>query len=147
ACVLVVIAAGYFGYNRLTHRSSSSTTTAVATTLVATEKSIAVLPFVDLSEKHDQEYFADGIAEEILDLLAQIPGLKVIGRTSSFQFKGNNNDLRKIGATLGDVYLLEGSVRRSGLTVKFTVQLIDSRDGTHRWAQTYEREVSDALSL
>jgi TolB-like protein/Tfp pilus assembly protein PilF len=112
-----------------------------------TEKSIAVLPFADLSEKHDQEYFADGIAEEILDLLAQIPGLKVIGRTSSFQFKGNNSDLRKIGAALGAVYLLEGSVRRSGTIVKVTVQLIDSRDGTHRWAQAYEREIGDALVL
>jgi TIR domain len=75
------------------------------------DKSIAVLPFADMSEKKDQEYFGDGMAEEILDLLAKIPGLTVIGRTSSFQFKGKNEDLRKIGTELNAAYVLEGSVR------------------------------------
>ena len=111
------------------------------------DTSIAVLPFVDLSEKHDQEYFADGLAEEIVDLLAKIPGLKVIGRTSSFQFKSNSGDLRKIGATLGASHIVEGSVRKAGDRVRVTVQLIDARDGTHRWSETYDRDTADTLSL
>src|SRR6202011_1814313 len=76
---------------------------------VISDKSIAVLPFTDMSEKKDQEYFADGMAEEILDLLAKIPGLKVIGRTSSFQFKGKSDDLRAIGTRLAAAYIVEGS--------------------------------------
>jgi TolB-like protein/Flp pilus assembly protein TadD len=113
----------------------------------AGEKSIAVLPFVDLSEKHDQEYFADGMAEEILDLLAKIPELKVIGRTSSFQFKGRADDLRKIGQTLGVAYVLEGSVRRALNLLKVTAQLISTQDGAHRWSDTYELRDGDAVQL
>jgi TolB-like protein len=112
-----------------------------------TDKSIAVLPFADMSEKKDQEYFADGMAEEIIDLLVKVPGLKVIGRTSSFQFKGRNEDLRVIGAQLGVSYLLEGSVRESGDRLRVTAQLIDSRDGTHLFSQTYDRNVSDVLKM
>jgi TolB-like protein/Flp pilus assembly protein TadD len=100
-----------------------------------------------LSEKHDQEYFADGLAEEIVDLLAKIPGLKVIGRTSSFQFKSNSGDLRKIGAVLGAAHIVEGSVRKLGNRSRVTVQLIDARDGTHRWSETYDRDTTDILSL
>ena len=88
-----------------------------------TDKSIAVLPFVDMSEKKDQEYFGDGMAEEIIDLLVKIPGLKVISRTSSFQFKGKTEDLRAIGAQLGVAYVLEGSVRKSGERLRVTAQL------------------------
>jgi adenylate cyclase len=77
------------------------------------DKSIAVLPFTDMSEKKDQEYFADGMAEELGEVLARIPGLKVIGRTSSFQYKGKNDDLRTIGTRLGAAYLIEGSVRKA----------------------------------
>jgi TolB-like protein/tetratricopeptide (TPR) repeat protein len=109
------------------------------------DKSIAVLPFVDMSEKKDQEYFGDGMAEEILNLLVRIPGLKVIGRTSSFQFKGKPDDLRNIGSTLGVVYVVEGSVRRSADHIRVTAQLIDARDGAHRWSETYDRSVSDVL--
>jgi TolB-like protein/DNA-binding winged helix-turn-helix (wHTH) protein/predicted Zn-dependent protease len=118
----------------------------IATTGVS-DKSIAVLPFVDMSEKKDQEYFADGMAEEILDLLATIPVLKVIGRTSSFQFKGKNDDLRAIGAKLGVAYVLEGSVRKSGNRVRVAAQLIDSQDGTHRWSGTYDRDMGDVLKM
>ena len=100
-------------------------------------KSIAVLPFADMSEKQDQEYFADGMAEEIIGLLARIRGLKVIGRTSSFQFKGKSEDLRSIGAQLGVAYVLEGSVRKSGDHLRVTAQLIDCRDGTHLFSKTY----------
>jgi TolB-like protein/tetratricopeptide (TPR) repeat protein len=113
----------------------------------AAEKSIAVLPFVDLSEKHDQGYFADGLAEEILDFLAKIPGLKVIGRTSSFQFRGTGRDIRKIGAELGAANVVEGSVRKLGDRIRITVQLVNARDGTHRWSESYDRDTTDTLSL
>jgi len=109
--------------------------------------SIAVLPFVDLSEKHDQEYFADGMSEAVLDLLANIPGLKVIGRTSSFQFKGKNQDLRAVGSTLGARYVVEGSVRKSGDQVRVTAQLINADDGSHLWSDTYDEKVDDALKI
>jgi TolB-like protein/Tfp pilus assembly protein PilF len=111
------------------------------------DKSIAVLPFVDMSEKKDQEYFADGMAEEILNLLVKIPGLKVIGRTSSFQFKGKTEDLRAIGEKLGVAYVLEGSVRKFGERLRVTAQLINSKDGTHLWSQTYDRDLSDVLNM
>jgi TolB-like protein len=111
------------------------------------DKSIAVLPFADMSEKKDQDYFADGMAEQILDLLAKIPAIKVIGRTSSFQFKGKNEDLRTIGAKLGVAYVLEGSVRKSTNKVRITAQLIEAQSGTHRWSDTYERDAGDVLKL
>ena len=113
----------------------------------APERSIAVLPFLDLSEKKDQEYFADGMAEEILDLLAKIPGITVIGRTSSFQFKARNEDLRAIGSKLNAAHVLEGSVRKSGDQVRITAQLIDTRTGTHEWSETYDRHIGDVLKL
>ena len=111
------------------------------------DKSIAVLPFVDMSEKKDQEYFADGMAEEIIDLLVKVPGLKVISRTSSFQFKGKTEDLRSIAAQLGVAYVLEGSVRKSGDHLRVTAQLIDSRNGTQLFSQTYDRDLSDVLKM
>jgi TolB-like protein/Tfp pilus assembly protein PilF len=127
------------------HAAAEKPTTAA--TNVVSEKSIAVLPFTDMSEKKDQEYFADGMAEEILNLLVKVPELKVIGRTSSFQFKGQMEDLRKIGTVLGAAYVVEGSVRRSGDHIRVTAQLIDSRDGTHRWSETYDRQASDTLKV
>ena len=111
------------------------------------DKSIAVLPFVDMSEKKDQEYFADGMAEEIIDLLVKDPGLKVIGRTSSFQFKGKSEDLRTIGTRLGVAYVLEGSVRKAGDRLRVTAQLVNSEDGAHLWSQTYDRDLSDVLKM
>jgi TolB-like protein/Flp pilus assembly protein TadD len=111
------------------------------------EKSIAVLPFVDMSEKKDQEYFADGMAEEIIDLLAKIPSLTVIGRTSSFQFKGKTEDLRLIGAKLAAAYVLEGSVRKSGDHVRVTAQLISTQTGAHQWSDTYDQQVGDVLKM
>jgi TolB-like protein len=111
------------------------------------DKSIAVLPFTDMSQKKDQEYFGDGMAEEILDLLAKIPGLTVIGRTSSFQFKGKNEDLRKIGTELNAAYVLEGSVRSSGEQVRITAQLINTKTGAHEWSETYDRPIGDVLKL
>jgi TolB-like protein len=112
-----------------------------------TNKSIAVLPFADMSEKKDQEYFADGMAEEIIDLLVKIPGLKVISRTSSFQFKGKTEDLRSIATQLGVAYILQGSVRKSGDRLRVTAQLINAHDGTHLWSQTYDRDLIDVLKM
>jgi TolB-like protein/DNA-binding winged helix-turn-helix (wHTH) protein/Flp pilus assembly protein TadD len=112
-----------------------------------TYKSIAVLPFVDMSEKKDQEYFGDGMAEEIIDLLAKIPMLRVVGRTSSFQFKGKAQDLRSIGTQLNVAYVLEGTVRKSGDRMRVTAQLIDTRNDTPRWSQTYDRDFGEVLKL
>jgi TolB-like protein len=92
-------------------------------------KSIAVLPFVNMSSDSEQEYFSDGISEEILNSLARVKELKVAGRTSSFAFKGQNQDLRQIGETLGVGHILEGSVRKSGAKVRITAQLIQVEDG------------------
>src|SRR5271163_80463 len=111
------------------------------------DKSIAVLPFVDMSEKKDQEYFADGMAEEIIDVLVKIPGLKVIGRTSSFQFKGKTEDLRSIASQLGVAFVLEGSVRKAGDRLRVTAQLINSGNGTNLWSQNYDRDLSDVLKV
>jgi TolB-like protein/Tfp pilus assembly protein PilF len=112
-----------------------------------TDKSIAVLPFADMSQGKDQEYFADGMAEEILDLLAKIPSLKVIGRTSSFHFKGKNDDVRTIGHTLNAAYVVEGSVRKSGDRVRVTAQLINTQSGIHQWSETYDRPIGDVLKM
>ena len=153
ALTVAVIGAGYLAVDKfvLSKRVAVGTQASVVAGATAQgeipEKSIAVLPFVDMSEKHDQEYFGDGMAEEILNLLTRIPELKVIGRTSSFRFKGKTDDLRKIGTTLGAAYVVEGSVRRSGDHVRVTGQLIDTRDGAHRWSETYDRDVSDILKV
>jgi TolB-like protein/DNA-binding winged helix-turn-helix (wHTH) protein len=109
--------------------------------------SIAVLPFVDMSADKDQEYFGDGIAEEILNLLAQSPGLKVVARTSSFTFKNQSADIPTISRQLGVTHVLEGSVRNSGNRMRITAQLITAADGTHLWSQSYDRELGDLLGV
>jgi TolB-like protein len=109
--------------------------------------SIAVLAFSDLSPGKDQEYFADGISEEILNGLARVKGLKVAGRTSSFHFKGRNEDLHAIGAALGVDNVLEGSVRKQGDRVRITAQLIKASDGFHLWSKTYDGVLSDVFEL
>ena len=115
--------------------------------VVATGQSIAVLPFVNISSDKEQEYFSDGITEEILNSLASVKGLKVAGRTSSFAFKGQNQDLRKIGDLLGVDHILEGSVRKSGATVRITAQLVQVEDGFHLWSDTYDRELVDVFAI
>jgi TolB-like protein/Flp pilus assembly protein TadD len=110
-------------------------------------KSIAVLPFVNMSSDKEQEYFSDGISEEILNSLARVKELKVAGRTSSFAFKGQNQDLRQIGETLGVEHILEGSVRKSGTKVRITAQLIQVNDGFHLWSDTYDREMDDIFAI
>jgi len=111
------------------------------------EKSIAVLPFADLSPGHDQEYFSDGMAEELLNALAKVKDLKVAGRTSSFSFKGKNDDLRAIGKVLGVANILEGSVRKQGEKVRITAQLIRTDNDFHLWSETYDGDLSDVFAL
>jgi len=110
-------------------------------------KSIAVLPFSDLSPAHDQDYFSDGMAEEILNALAQVKDMKVAGRTSSFFYKGKNEDLRAIGKALGVANILEGSVRKQGDKVRITAQLIRSDDDFHLWSQAYDGDLADVFQL
>ena len=111
------------------------------------EQSIAVLPFADMSPAKDQEYFSDGMSEELLNLLSKIPGLKVISRTSCFSFKGKNVDVRKIGGDLGVDNILEGSIRKSGNTIRIMAQLIEVQKGTQLWSGTYDREMKDVFVI
>ncbi|HUE66375.1 MAG TPA: TIR domain-containing protein [Rhizomicrobium sp.] len=109
--------------------------------------SIAVLPFLNLSSDKEQEFFSDGITEEITSALAKVPGLTVIGRTSAFQFKGENKDMRAIGQALGVSNLIEGSVRKAGNQVRITAQLIKAADGTHLWTESYDRKLTDIFAV
>src|ERR1700721_762976 len=111
------------------------------------ENSIAVLPFVDMSEKKDQEFFSDGLSEELIDLLTNIPGLQVPARTSSFYFKGKSEDVSTIARRLLVSHILEGSVRRSGKRLRVTAQLIRADNGYHLWSKTYDRDVSDIFKV
>ena len=114
---------------------------------VAERQSIAVLPFANMSGDKEQEYFSDGLAEEILNLLAKIPGLKVIARTSSFAFRGKEQDITRIAEALRVRTILEGSVRRSGSRIRVSAQLIDASDGSHLWSERYDRELTDVFEL
>src|SRR6266436_5661084 len=109
--------------------------------------SIAVLPFVDMSPGKDQEYFSDGLAEQLIDDLAKVPRLKVVGRSSAFQFKGKNEDLRDVGRKLGVANVLEGSVRREGNHVRITAELTKADDGFQLWSQSYDRETKDIFAV
>jgi adenylate cyclase len=111
------------------------------------DKSIAVLPFADLSQAKDQEYFCDGISEEILDALAKVEGLRVVARTSSFSFKGKNADVSEIAQKLNVQNVLEGSLRREGNRIRITAQLINARDGFHVWSDTFERELQGVFAV
>src|SRR5438552_4956184 len=111
------------------------------------EKSIGVLPFLDLSQARDQEYFCDGISEEILHALAKVDGLHVVGRASSFSFKGTNVNVSEVGRKLNVENVLEGSLRREGNRVRITAELIDSRNGFHVWTETYDRELAGIFAL
>ena len=109
--------------------------------------SIAVLPFIDLSPQGDQGYFSDGITEEILNVLAKVPELRVTARTSAFAFKGRQVDLRTVGDSLGVGYLVEGSVRKAGDELRITAQLIDARDGSHLWSESYDRQLDNVFQI
>ncbi len=111
------------------------------------DKSVAVLPFADLSELQDQEWFADGLTEEILNSLARLPELQVTARTSSFEFKNTNTDIGDIASKLGVAHVVEGSVRRIGERLRVTAQLIRARDGFHLWSETYDRSTEDLFDV
>ncbi len=127
--------------------ATRASATAAAPPAVGAKKSIAVLPFVNFSTDPENEFFSDGLSEEILNSLARIDGMQVVGRTSSFQFKGKNEDLRTIGLKLGVATVLEGSVRREGERARITAQLIRTSDGIHLWSETYDRTVKDSLAV
>jgi TolB-like protein len=126
------------GYQQLARRSSEATT-ATPTTAI----SLAVLPFANLSGDSTQEFFSDGITEEITAAIARVQGLTVLGRTSAFQFKGQNRDLREIGRTLNATHLIEGSVRKAGARVRITAQLVRADSGANLWTENYDRELTD----
>jgi TolB-like protein len=148
----LLLATGYFVTDKFVvsrHAvpAAESPATAHAHAEAVGDKSIAVLPFTDMSERHDQEYFGDGMAEEILDELARIPQLKVISRTSSFQYKGRNADVRSIGQALGARYIVEGTVRRAGDQIRVTAKLVDAADGSERWVERFERKFGDVFNV
>jgi TolB-like protein/DNA-binding winged helix-turn-helix (wHTH) protein/cytochrome c-type biogenesis protein CcmH/NrfG len=144
--VSIGLAAVYFVAERIGIPKLSAAKHEV-TVSVASDKSVAVLPFADMSENKDQEYFADGMAEELINHLSRSPGLKVIARTSSFQFKGRNEDARSIAGRLGVAHLLEGSVRRVGQELRVTTQLIRATDGVQLWSQAYDRNLADIFKI
>lgn len=146
AATLLIAIVAALGWNAW-RTAPPSTQPPAAQAGVAANASIAVLPFVNMSSDKEQDYFADGLAEELLNQLAQLPNLRVIGRTSSFAFKGRNEDLRKIGETLGVNHILEGSVRKSGNQLRVTAQLINPIDGSHLWSETYDREFANIFAI
>jgi eukaryotic-like serine/threonine-protein kinase len=152
--VATLLVGGALGY-ALTHVRGAARLVTTTTTFsdrsgsvpAPEEKSIAVLPFIDMSQNKDQEYFSDGLSEELIDHLVHSADLKVIARTSSFQFKGKNEDVRSIARTLGVTHLLEGSVRKDGQQLRITAQLIRASDGVHLWSQAYDRNLIDIFKV
>jgi serine/threonine protein kinase/tetratricopeptide (TPR) repeat protein len=143
ALLMLAIFAGFWVY----HRSRWSEAKNESPAKYSDTASIAVLPFSDISPNQDQEYFSDGLTDELLSGLAQIPGLRVTARTSSFQFKGKNEDLRVIGQKLNVANLLEGSVRKEGKRVRIRVQLCSARDGFNLWSETFERQLDSIFEV
>jgi len=146
---LLVAGAGLWMLLRAQGKSLAETPASVAVpnTAASAPPSLAVLPFVNMSSDPEQEYFSDGLSEELLNQLAKIPELRVIGRTSSFAFKGKYEDLRKIGETLGVNHILQGSVRKAGNRVKVTAQLINTKDGSQLWSDDYERTLENIFAI
>ena len=147
ASIALLAIGAYFFFHRAAPKPAYATQPLQNPAPPVTDKSIAVLPFVDLSQAHDQEYFCDGISEEILDALAKVQGLRVVARTSSFSFKGKNADVAEIGQKLGVANVLEGSLRREGNRIRITAQLVNARDGFHIWSDTYERELQGVFAV
>jgi adenylate cyclase len=141
---LLVIGIGYFIWDRRFNDVDSNN---VVDVTQVTSTSIAVLPFVNMSSDPEQEYFSDGISEEILNVLAKIPNLHVTSRSSSFAFKGESRDLKKVAKQLGVNHILEGSVRKSGTKVRITAQLIEAVSDRHLWSETYDRELTDVFAI
>ena len=155
AGVAIAVMLGYLAVEKpwLFRKATEQKPAAVVTTATAPatprvpDRSIAVLPFLDLSEKHDQEYFSDGLSEELLDQLAQIPELKVASRTSAFYFRGRTEEIATIASRLNVAHVLEGSVRKAGPRIRVTAQLIRADSGYHLWSKTYDREVKDVFKV
>ena len=157
--IVLVLALGYFAFDKFVLDPSRDAELVQTTTEAVTEQaaesvdaesadqSIAVLAFADLSPGGDQEYFSDGISEEILNALAQIPGLQVTSRSSAFSFKGKGVDIPTVAKQLGVANVLEGSVRKSGKRIRITAQLIDASNGFHLWSETYDRELDDIFAV
>jgi len=143
--VVLVMSLGYFLWERQGLVEQADQTAEVAS--ATGEVSIAVLPFVNMSNDPDQEYFSDGISEELLNLLAKIPDLRVPARTSSFQFKGQNLDIGDVAKQLNVKHVLEGSVRRADVRIRVTAQLIEADTGYHLWSDTYDRELDDIFAI
>lgn len=143
----VVVAMWRLSSNRDTPAPQASAASAVASQPVLDRRTIAVLPFADMSQQKDQEYFSDGISEEILNILASIPELRVTSRSSSFSFKGKNTEIREIARALQVAHVLEGSVRKSGNKLRITAQLIDAASDTHLWSETWDREAEDVFAV
>jgi adenylate cyclase len=154
--VILALALGYFAVDKFVlapPREQAATEAARAEGRTESvvksygEKSIAVLPFIDMSAKKDQEYFSDGISEELLNLLAKIPELRVISRSSAFSYKGKDVKLAQVAQELNVAHILEGSVRKAGNKVRITAQLIDARSDTHLWSETYDRPLDDIFAV
>jgi serine/threonine-protein kinase len=133
--------------SRTLRLDTDRTGTAMPVSTDGSIRSIAVLPFADMSSARDQEYFSDGIAEELLNTLAKVDGLRVAARTSSFHFKGKNQDVRRIGKQLGVASILEGSVRKSDDRLRITAQLVNTADGFHLWSEAYDRQLADIFTV
>jgi TolB-like protein len=147
---VLVMALGYFAWERQGLVEQAEQAVAGDTPKVTETQgaaSVAVLPFVNMSADQEQEYFSDGISEELLNLLAKIPELRVPARTSSFQFKGQNLDIGKVAEQLNVEHVLEGSVRKSGVRVRVTAQLIEAETGYHLWSDTYDRDLDDIFAI
>ncbi len=143
--VVLLLALAYFAVDKFVLAPSRDQPEGPA--LAEERKSIAVLAFANMSADPANEYFSDGVAEEILNALAQVPALRVAGRTSAFHFKGRNEDLRQIGQALDVAYIVEGSVRKQGERVRITAQLIRSSDGFHLWSESFDGDLSDVFAL
>src|SRR5438874_1712200 len=142
-----ILAAGLFVFQKSKRVAETTPKTVAPNTVLQNDKSVAVLPFDDLSAKHDQQFFGDGLAEELLNVLVQIDGVSVASRTSSFAFKGKNLSIPDIAKTLGVAHIVEGSVRRVDNRLRVTAQLIDVATDRHLWSQTFDREVTDVFAI
>jgi TolB-like protein/Tfp pilus assembly protein PilF len=147
AFVVLALVAAFFLANRGWLSKQATASHETPATAVVSDNSIAVLPFTDMSEKKDQEYFGDGMAEEIIDLLAKVPDLRVPARTSSFYFKGKQTKVPDIARELGVTNVLEGSIRRSGDRIRVTAQLVRADTGYHLWSETYDGPLGDIFKV
>ncbi len=138
---ILTLAVGYFAYDRFISADGGPAPDEFV------DRSIAVLPFVNMSSDEEQEYFADGLSEELLNLLAKIPELRVASRSSAFQFKGQRIDISVVAQQLNVAHILEGSVRKDGDRLRITAQLIKADDGFHMWSESYDRELSSVFAI